>query len=376
MPVGHGDILQFTRQKEYIFDKFIDKGGTGRTALLKDDILDMYFVCKKYEPSAGNDREDCFKRFVDEIKILYTLSHRNIVRIFSYFLYPQNYLGYILMEYIDGQNIDTYLMWEDDETFEKVFIQLIEGFEYLEKNNVLHRDIKEQNILITKDGTVKIIDFGFGKKVTAENKNNASILLNWPVSELPDEVAERKYNHKTDIYFLGKMFNKLLEKNGVDNFKYQHVIDLMVKTNPDKRINSFAEILNLISTDILGQLQFTEEDKKAYMDFADSLSSIIEAHKVSEPVYVQNIEEMIARLEHVISESLLETYIQNNSDLISCFIKSNCSYYPKKYVEVEVVKKFYKMIKGLSSNKRKIVQDNLFARLRTISIDIDDELPF
>lgn len=172
------------------------------------------------------------------------------------------------------------------------------------------------------------------------------------------------------------MFNKLLEKNGVDNFKYQHVIDLMVKTNPDKRINSFAEILNLISTDILGQLQFTEEDKKAYMDFADSLSSIIEAHKVSEPVYVQNIEEMIARLEHVISESLLETYIQNNSDLISCFIKSNCSYYPKKYVEVEVVKKFYKMIKGLSSNKRKIVQDNLFARLRTISIDIDDELPF
>lgn len=246
----------------------------------------------------------------------------------------------------------------------------------MKKNNVLHRDIKEQNILITKDGTVKIIDFGFGKKVTAENKNNASILLNWPVSELPDEVAERKYNHKTDIYFLGKMFNKLLEKNGVDNFKYQHVIDLMVKTNPDKRINSFAEILNLISTDILGQLQFTEEDKKAYMDFADSLSSIIEAHKVSEPVYVQNIEEMIARLEHVISESLLETYIQNNSDLISCFIKSNCSYYPKKYVEVEVVKKFYKMIKGLSSNKRKIVQDNLFARLRTISIDIDDELPF
>lgn len=96
----------------------------------------MYFVCKKYEPSAGNDKEDCFRRFVDEIKILYTLSHRNIVRIFSYFLYPQNYLGYILMEYIDGQNIDTYLMWEDDETFEKVFIQLIEGFEYLEKNGV------------------------------------------------------------------------------------------------------------------------------------------------------------------------------------------------------------------------------------------------
>lgn len=87
---------------------------------------------------------------------MYLLSHKNIVRIYNYFLYPENTTGYIFMENIEGETIRNYLLWQSNEVFENIFIQLIEGFDYLEHNNVLHRDIRNENILITDNGVVKI----------------------------------------------------------------------------------------------------------------------------------------------------------------------------------------------------------------------------
>ena len=113
------------------------------------------------------------------------------------------------MENIKGKSIDEYLMFEDESAFENVFVQLIEGFEHLEKNGVVHRDIKPSNVLITESGVVKIIDFRFGKKILAQSQDNASIQLNWNVDQLPNEIYQGKYSSKTDIYFLGKMIQQL-----------------------------------------------------------------------------------------------------------------------------------------------------------------------
>lgn len=85
MGLDYGDIIRLTRNKKYVFEKFIGKGGTGRTALLRDDIININLVCKKYEPDAGNDKNDCFLRFIEEIKILYKIYHKNVVRIYNYF---------------------------------------------------------------------------------------------------------------------------------------------------------------------------------------------------------------------------------------------------------------------------------------------------
>lgn len=375
MGLTKNDMVEFTRNKQYLFEKFVGQGGTGKTALLKDDILDTCFVCKKYEPSAGNDKDDCFNRFIDEIKILYTLYHPNVVRIYNYFLYPQYITGYILMEYVDGKSIDDYLLWEDDEAFEKVFTQLIEGFDYLEKNSVLHRDIKPQNILVTNDGIVKIIDFGFGKKVIAENSIEASVLLNWPVSELPDEVIDNKYDHKTDIYFLGKMFNKLLIENGIDDFKYQSIVDKMTILNPQKRVSSFAEILSLISTDILSQINFIQKEKDIYSRFSDCLLSHLGCYH-EEPTFETNPEIIIDKLERLLLESSLEEYIQNNEKLMNCFLKIPYDYFVIKDIKVECINDFYKLIKFKPLHLRKVVLNNLIARLKNVSVEIKDEVPF
>ncbi|WP_205894542.1 protein kinase domain-containing protein, partial [Pseudomonas viridiflava] len=68
------------------------------------------------------------------------------------------------MEYVEGTDIEEYLTQHPESTNE-VFLQIIDAFAHLESRNILHRDVRPSNLMITNDGVVKVIDFGFGKKV-------------------------------------------------------------------------------------------------------------------------------------------------------------------------------------------------------------------
>ena len=94
------DIIQFLKAKAYRKIRDLGHGATGQTVLLHDDSIDEDFVCKKYVPYYDYYKEECYKRFVDEIKILYKMNHPRIVRVFNYYLYPDQWTGYILMELI------------------------------------------------------------------------------------------------------------------------------------------------------------------------------------------------------------------------------------------------------------------------------------
>jgi len=374
-----GEIIKFIRNKEYTFQRNVGQGGTGITILVKDEITDMNFVCKKYSPKDISKQKEYFSRFIDEIKIMYLLSHKNIVRIYNYFLYTEINTGYILMENIEGETIENYLLFQTNDVFEKVFIQLIEGFEYLEKNNVLHRDIRNGNILVTNEGVVKIIDFGFGKKVEFKSKGEASILLNWPVSELPDEIYNHKYNHQTEIYFVGKLFDKILEGNGIEGFRYQHIIDGMVVLNPQKRIKSFSSVMEILSNDIFEELNFTDNEKLIYSTFADELSCHI-SFMNDEIILKTDLVEIINLIEDVIKDYLLEEILQDNSRLISCFVDNGYSYSTMKDIYVKTIMDFYKFIKKLTERKKKIVINNIATRLKLIKIKYniveDGDIPF
>ena len=100
----NGDVIPFVKQKDYIMvNNDLGGGSFGKTVLLQDPFIDELFVAKKYEPEYDGIKEQFYKNFLDEIKILYKLNHRNIVRIYNYYAYENIYTGYILMEYIDGE---------------------------------------------------------------------------------------------------------------------------------------------------------------------------------------------------------------------------------------------------------------------------------
>ena len=181
-----GQSIKFQKPKCFEFVKALKSGGTGKTVLMRDTTINEFFVCKKYDPEQKEYEDAFYNRFVEEIKIMYSVYNSNIVRIYDYFLYPERKTGYIIMEYIEGENIEEYFQLANQENINSVFVQMINAFSYLEQHNILHRDIRAANVMVNEKGDIKIIDFGFGKKLNEGQKDKqASVLLNWPASKVP-----------------------------------------------------------------------------------------------------------------------------------------------------------------------------------------------
>ena len=379
--IEKGHIVNFDMKKQFKYVDSLGKGGTGRALLFKDETTDMLFAIKKYETEDKEHIEEFYDRFVDEIKILFKLSHPNIVRVYNYYLYPEEKVGYLQMEYVKGTSIDEYFAfpWADDwKSWEDIFKETILAFEYLEKNNILHRDIRPQNILIDSNGNVKIIDFGFGKILNTESNegDNNSIILNWPVTQLPEDITlYGKYNHTTEIYFLGKLFEHIIKENEIkDDFKYYYIIEKMIVVEKDKRYQSFSEIVSSISELMLREDYFNDDERKIYISFANDIYNHIS--ELSTYIQRKSINTIIEHLQKVLRNSMLDEFIQSVSELIHCFTDEFATYYPSTDIKYKTVEDFYKLLISLPEDKQQIVIDNLYTKLSNLDIKKDDDLPF
>ena len=184
-----------------------------------------------------------------EIVFLFNLHHQNIVSIYDYVVDKENGTGLYIMEYIDGSNIEEYIM-EHSEDINSIFSQLIDAFCYLESKNICHRDIRINNILVTNDGEANRIDFGFVKNISESNSvHSATKVISYPY-DWPEELKQKKqrYDIKTEIYFLGKLFEDLISRLKISNFNYSEILSLMISYSYDTRISSFKKIKSLINS--------------------------------------------------------------------------------------------------------------------------------
>lgn len=369
-----GKIIEFIRKKDFKFIEEIGQGGTGRTVFLEDEIINERFICKKYSPFYPKHQQTFFNSFKDEIKLLHLLYHKNIVRVFNYYLYPENYTGYILMEFIKRINIYDFLKLNPD-LLNNIFLQTIDGFAYLEENKILHRDIRPDNILVSSNNRIKIIDFGFGKKIDFESDFDKSISLNWRYTP-PSDFKNKTYDFRTEIYFVGKLFEEIIKENGLSNFSHQSVLDQMLDLNYDKRIKSFFDIQREITTGKTREIQFTPTQKTIYQDFANKLSEIYSKIN-SDADYVKDINKIITDLEEIYRNSMLEYTLQDHSDVAKCFIKGEFQYYKKRSMDVSTLNNFLYLIKSVSKDKQKIIFNNLWKRFDSIERVVSQEdLPF
>ncbi|MGM8908907.1 protein kinase family protein [Psychrobacter sp. 1U1] len=368
-----GKLIEFIRQKDYKFIEEIGQGGTGRTVLLEDEIINELFVCKKYSPFYEEHKQIFFGNFKDEIKLLHLLNHKNIVRVFNYYLYPEHHTGYILMEHIKGQNINEYLI-ENPDKLNEIFKQVVGGFVHLEQAGILHRDIRPDNILISNKGIVKIIDFGFSKKVNIDSDFDKSIELNWRYS-LPLDFSEKRYDFKTEIYFVGKLFEEIIHTNQLSTFKYSNILNQMTQTDYSYRTDTFFDIEREIIDATILQEPISDYEKDIYKTFANGLEeSLVSINDTA--IYATDISEIVRNIGTLYKNSILEDYIQNNSSLIKCFIRGSFSYNGGENLEVDAIFKFHKFLSNSSKEKQKIIMNHVWHRLDRIRRVIDVDIPF
>lgn len=372
------NVVEFLRKKDFKFVEELGKGACGKTVLLYDDIISENFVCKKYSPAYPEHKELLFCNFIQEIKLLHLVYHPNIVRVFNYYIYPEHYSGFILMEYISGCNIEEHLI-NSPERINEIFLQTIEGFKYLESNNILHRDIRPMNIMVRDDGIVKIIDFGFGKQISFDSDFNKSISLNWWCTP-PDEFRQHKYNFTTEVYFVGKLFERIITDNGIQEFKFNEMLRKMCEVNPNNRIQSFFEINKDIQNNKFIDIEFEYSEILSYREFSDNLLNIIS--KIDGGAkYFDDINRIHKQLEDLYNRCMLEECIPVPALVSNSFINGPYYSYNKTSFSVRVLRDFIDLLRNCSSEKRNIIMSNIHTKLDSLprynnTMEVDDDLPF
>lgn len=365
------EIVRFLRSRDYKLIKELGQGACGKTVLLMDDQIGQRFVCKKYSPYEESEREALFKNFVREIKLLHLLQHNNLVRVFNYYLYPDKFFGYILMEFVDGKDIEDFTA-EFPDKLNDLFNQAIEGFSYLERSGVLHRDIRPGNLLVSNDGQLKIIDLGFGKQVNTSLDFDKSITLNWWCAT-PDEFRFKRYDFTTEVYFVGKLFEQLIQSNNISQFKYTDALRRMCEPDPDRRIKSFAEIDRAIRSELITETEFSDEEIETYRTFARALMSI--TSKIAQSAkYLIDLSKIQSKLGEIYRSSMLEYAIPDAHRIIGCFVEGGYYYKANQTMLTETVRDFARLLKSCGPEQARVIIANLDTRLDTVKRYDPDEI--
>ncbi len=381
------ETIKFIKQKDYEKITFLDKGSFGKVLLIKDVFIDELFVVKKYDPDDildENDKKRFYKNFLDEIKILYKLNHKNIVRIFNYYPYENIYTAYIIMEYIQGKNIKEYFDNENNlENLNSIFIQLIEAFAYIEEKGIIHRDIREKNILIDNNGIVKIIDFGLGKVFDIDKSEDTlnSIINRNNANTLPEEYFQKEYTIQTDIYYLGDLIYRVINNLAENkyNFKYFDILNRMTEKGKELRYQSFIDIKKELNKENFVNLEISQEDKMIYNIFSNYILGYID-YFIEKPILNTNIEAILREINEVIQRNSFHECIENDFNLIQILIKNDfCAQQYPSSIKCEELKKFYEWFKMLNNKMQKLVLDNLEEKISQVPFILQNSntnLPF
>jgi len=178
----------------------VGKGSYGTAVLYRKKDDDSLVILKEINIHDLSATERVMAK--NEVKVLSMLSHPNIISYFDSF--EEEGTLWIEMEYADGGTLGQYLA-KDKELGEKeileMFYEMVSAIKYIHDRNILHRDLKTANIFRTKEGKIKLGDFGIAKIMST--RQDANTVLGTPYYISPEMCEGKSYNEKSDIWALG-----------------------------------------------------------------------------------------------------------------------------------------------------------------------------
>ncbi|MEN8192139.1 MAG: protein kinase [Bacteroidota bacterium] len=237
-------------------------GGMGIVYKTQDLKLDRFVALKFLPPSFSND-EEAKQRFIHEAKSASALDHTNICTIHEIGETDENQL-FIVMSFYEGETLKKNIE-KDSITIEDAVdfaIQIAEGLARAHKKGIVHRDIKPANIFITKDGTVKILDFGLAKSASRNTMTQLGSTMGTVAYMSPEQTRGEKIDHRTDIWSLGVILYEMI--TGQLPFKgdyEQAIIYSILNENPEPILNYRSDLPKKLSP-IIEKAIFKEPENR------------------------------------------------------------------------------------------------------------------
>lgn len=196
--------------KKYKIENVVGVGGMAYVLKAKDLENDRTVAIKILSDEYKDD-ERAVKRFINESKTVAMLDHPNIVKIYDVVITDER--KYIVMEFIDGITLKDYidkigvLSWKEACYYVK---QILKALSHAHDKQVIHRDVKPQNIMLLADGKIKVTDFGIAKIPNAESITMTDKAIGTVNYISPEQASGTKVDFRTDIYSTGVMLYEML----------------------------------------------------------------------------------------------------------------------------------------------------------------------
>jgi serine/threonine protein kinase/tetratricopeptide (TPR) repeat protein len=205
------------KNQRYRVLKKLGSGGMGDVCLAEDVILERKVALKFLSKSTGSDPA-ARRRFLREAKAAAAIDHPYVCKVYE--AGEQNGELFIAMEYIEGEDLYA-LLRRGRLPFEdalRIGTEIIEGLARAHEDKVVHRDLKPSNIMLTRDGHVKIVDFGLARRLASDDTRTLSgpsltqtgVMVGTIVYMSPEQLRGEPADERSDIFSLGLILYEML----------------------------------------------------------------------------------------------------------------------------------------------------------------------
>lgn len=290
--------------------EIISRTGVGGMAIVyvaKDKVLNRDVAVKVLKDEFTTD-DEFVKRFNSEALAAASLTHPNIVSIYD--VGNEDGIYYIVMELIRGKTLKQIITEEKRLPWKwsvNIAMQIASALEMAHKNNIVHRDIKPHNIIITEDGVAKVTDFGIAKAVSNSTITAFGTTIGSVHYFSPEQAKGGYTDAKSDIYSLGVvMYEMLTGKVPFDADTSVSVALKHIQEEPAEPIELNEEIPNAINDIILKAME--KEPMARYQTATDILRDLKKALKDPEGDFVEeeDLNDSLTRRMGAITDDMLD----------------------------------------------------------------------
>ena len=222
-------------------DEEIDHGNFGAVYKVTD-LLEKRILALKVLKPGPHDEEELHRRFEREARLIYSLNHPHVVRVY-YYGETRTKLPYMAMEYLRGTDLKSLLRHHgglSESLSRRITIESLAALHTAHDRGIVHRDLKPANIFLVDDGGkghVKVLDFGFAKALEGESTNeitNAGTLVGTPAYMSPELVHKKDVGPGADIYAMGLILAEML--TGEKVVQVESIYDTVIFQGSEKPI--------------------------------------------------------------------------------------------------------------------------------------------